>query len=175
MNWTDIRPALKTLIESLSGLVTVWEDEPRPFTPPDAQAICLLQTIGIGGQGRDECRTIQDLTQPKGQEMSDEWRGNRRFRLTVKVESLIQTDAGFAYEYLERVRDKLPRESTRRSLHAVNCAVEQIEQTQDLTGALDDRNRSIAALDIMMAARNVVLDDERYPYIESADIIGTLQ
>lgn len=174
MNWATIRPVLKDLIGNLSGLVAVWEDEPRPFTPVDTQAICILSTKDAGGQGWDECRTANDPTQPTGQELQDHWIGNRNFVLTVKVEALIQTDAGFAYGYLELVRDRLWFKSSGRTLRAINVAITDIGKTVDLTGALDDRNRSIAALDVMLAARGAATDPERYPYIGTWDVTGTL-
>ncbi len=175
MNWEIIRPALKTLIQDLSGLAegtTVWEDEPRPFNPG---ALVLLASTAIATLGRDECFTSQDLNQPMGQEKQDNWHGNRLLTLTIKVEALNQTDSQFSYNHLERIRNRLNFRRVGASLRAVNLAIAEIGQTVDLTTALDDRNRSVAALDIRLAARVTVQDPDRYPYIGTVDITGTLQ
>lgn len=171
MNWGVVRPVLKEQVKGIVGLETVWEDEPRPYNP---EALCIIAITAVVGQGWDECRTEQDLNQPKGLEMQDNWIGNRFFTLTVKVESLVQTDTGSAYQYLETVRDKFYFRGVSAALRAVNCAVTDLLPTVDLTAALDDRNRSIAALDVRFAARTAIQDPARYPYVETWDVDGAL-
>lgn len=172
MNWGTIRPILKTQVGLIVAVPTLWEDEPRSFNP---EALCLLTITAVSGQGWDECRTQQDLNQPLGLEMQDQWCGNRSFTLTARIESLIQTDTGNAYNYLELVRDKFWFRGTSAILRAANLAIRGLEPTVDLTATQDDRNRSIAALDIKIDARTSILDPERYPYVETWDVTGALQ
>lgn len=176
MNWEQIRPAIKTLIGDLSGLTTLWEDEPRPYewTPPDTPAFCTISVTSSVGQGSDENRIQQDLNQSIGQELQDVWIGNRDLTLTVKVESEIQTDNGNAYFYIERIRDRMWFRSSRAAMHAVNVAIRDLLPAVDLTTTRDNRKRSIAAFDILLTARNLTVDPVRYPYIATWDISGTL-
>lgn len=171
MNWGAVRPVLKSLIADLSGLVTNWEDEPRGFGDTFA-TLTITSCVGVGW---DECRTQQDLTQPTGLELQDVWIGNRNMTLTVKVESLIQTDTGNAYQYLELVRDKLWFRGSAARCRAVNVAIVDQGQTVDLPMPRDDRMRSIASLDIMLSVRNLIIDPERYPFIGTWNASGTLQ
>lgn len=169
MNLDAIKPALKTLIGNLSGLTTVWEDEPRPFNPG---ALVLLSFTAISTIGQDEMVRNQDLNQSPGEELEDEHRGNRAATLTVKVESQVQTDTGSAYWHLERVRERLPFRSTLAALRAVNCSLTDSGTTVDLTGSQDDRERSIAALDVFLAVRTSLADPERYGYIATVGKTG---
>ena len=172
MNWTAIRPVIKTLISDLSGIQTLWQDEPRPFTNT---AFCILEIISNVGQGHDECRTEQDLTALQGEEKQDVWIGNRHLTLSIKAESEIQTDDGNAYRYLEQIRNRLVFRSSRATLRAVNVAVLEIMATQNLPAIRDERWRSIASLDVMLAVRNLTIDPVRHGYIATVDITGHLQ
>jgi hypothetical protein len=175
MNWGTIRPGLKALITSLSGgLEAFWVDEPRGFTDPSTQAILTLTIKSVTTIGWDEMSQLQDLTKPTGHELQDEWRGNRRFTLSIKAESEIQTDTGSAYQYLENVRDRLNFRGSCETLRGLDCVVVNLIPTEDLTAALDDRNRSIAVLDVIMNARVLFLDPAEYGYIETAPVTGTL-
>jgi hypothetical protein len=162
MNLDTIKPALITLFGTLSELTTVWEDEPRPYS---LGALTLLSYTAISSLGHDEVHRKQDLDQPQGQELADQHRGIRLATLTIKVESMIQTDTGSAYWYLERIRERLPFRGTLEALRAVNCALVRAGTTVDLTAALDDRQRSIAALDVTLSVRTDVDDPTRYGYI----------
>jgi uncharacterized membrane protein YcjF (UPF0283 family) len=107
--------------------------------------------------------------------MQDVHTGVRQFTLTVKIEALTQTDARFAYNALETIREKLKFRKVKAALLGVECSIADIGQTVDLTAALDDRNRSIAALDVRLNAAIKIVDPDRYPYIGSWDVNGTLQ
>jgi len=162
MNLDTIKPALKALVKNLSGLDTVWEDEPRPYNPG---ALALLAFTVITPVGQDEVVRKQDLNQDKGQELADEHRGVRQATLTVKVESQVQTDTGSAYWHLERVRERLPFRSTGDALRAVNCALIRSGPTLDLTQNWDDRQRSVAALEVFLNVRTSLEDPARYGFI----------
>jgi hypothetical protein len=169
IDWAEVKPAILSLVKDLIGLETVWEDEPRPFNPG---ALCLLSVTAVAVQGSDERRIVPG---PDSVEIQDLYVGNRLFTLTIKVESLVQEASLSAYQYLERARGKFEFRSTTERIHLVNCAIGKTEATVDLTAAFDDRNRSIAALDVHMAGRFTVLDPDLYPYIATAAVTGTLQ
>lgn len=171
MNLETIKPALKELFQALSGFPTVWENEPRPYNPG---ALTILNYTAIASVGIDEGVTTQDLNQPQGQELADEYRGVRQVTLTVKIEALDQTDAGNAYQALERVREQLPFRGTGEALRAVNCALSRVMSTEDLTEALDDRQESIAALDLILTVRTSTPDPTRYGYIATVAVTGIL-
>lgn len=177
MHWNEIRPAIKTLIGSISELTTVWEDEPRPFewSQGNVAAICLLKITNVVDIGTGEIRTVK-----VGDVLKDEHRADKLFTLTIKAQSAIQTDDGSAYQYLELIRAKLKFKGSEAALLAVNCSISQLLQTVDLSFTSDDRWRSTAALDVIMNAKGVIVDPVGYPYIAGVeaqgegDIAGTI-
>lgn len=184
MNWDSIRPAIKTLFGQMGSdpsavdtppMQVVWEDEPRPFTDPTRQAIMILNIFAVVGHGGDEQTIQQDLTRLQGTELQDLYAGIRSFTLSCRVESEIQTDTGFSYEYLERVRNALNYRFNIDTLHALNLAWIDALPTRDLSMTIDDRRHSIANLDIMFARRVVYQDPHRYGYIATAPLTGTLK
>lgn len=176
MHWGTIKPAIKTLIGNLSGLTTVWQDEPRPFafTPPSTPAICIISLGAVRELGTGTVIREQDLNQATGQEMADEHRSDKVVTLTVKVESEIQTDTGDALEYVERVRQRIKFRGSLEALRDVNLAINQIGQTVDLGESRDSRRRAIAALDVILNVKTTIQDPNRYPYIGSVDVAGTV-
>lgn len=173
MDLPSIRPAVKSLVAALTGLVALWENEPRTATPPTApQALALLTLRPTGSLGWDESRASYDANQPQGEEFEDTLCGVRRATLTVKVESLSETDTETPAVFLERLRDRLARRSSREALNAVGCAYVGDAGVIDLTTPKHGRYYPTAALDILLAVRVSEADPARYGYIDSVDISG---
>lgn len=171
MDWVAIKPALKTLLGNLSGLVTVWKDEPRPMTPNGAdKALCLLSLAPTSGQGFDERGRIYDATQPLNREMQEVLIGVRNVTLSVRVESFDQSHSKTALHYLEHVRARFRWKTTTAALKAINVAFRGTHEIIDLSGMKDQRIASMANLDIKLGMVSVEANPSRGGYIETVDL-----
>lgn len=174
MDLVAIQPALKALIANLTGLDAYFDDEPRDaLVNPDNGAIALL-TLGTPVSiGWDERAQVLVQDPDPGGDIKDEWRGNRKVTLTIKIESYDQTPGRTALWYLEQVRNRLPFQSTRAALEAVRLALVSSGNSVNLPTARDDRQVSIAAMDLVLANRTITLDPVAYPYLEKlGPVIG---
>lgn len=170
--WETIRPALLSLVGSLTGLQTIWSDQPQPFVSPTTRAIIRLSHGRMITQGRDEIRWDYDAARPMNEEIRDTITGLRTFALTIRCESFEQTDAHVAAEYLEQIRNRLHRRTSTASLNAVGCAVISFSPVVDLPIAVDGRAASVASLDVMLRFAMAEDDPARYGYIATVDATG---
>lgn len=126
--FVDVRAMLLALVQSIAptapngtGYQVDWENARRDFTDSDNQARILLKTRGLQGIGFDEDRITYDSTQPAGQELTTTKCGNRKFFLTIKVESsdfeVHTADAILSYMYT-----RMQWDSSAAQLNAANCA-----------------------------------------------------
>lgn len=166
MNLGTIQPVLKAQVAAWAGIPASWEDEPRNFGGP---AVAYLSLPSIVGQGRDEVITTRDPLATPGQDMGDEYRGSRLLTLTVKVESFDQTAGKTAVAYLELVRIRAFQRTARDALAAVSVALVRAMAPVDLSTVVDGRRNSLAALDLILAARVSDVNPTRYPYLASVD------
>lgn len=176
MNLATIRPGLATLIASMSGLTTVWEDAARPFgmTAPSVPAFVMLSTVSLIGLGRDECRTAFDADAPLNEELSDTFVGQRTWVVQVRVESEVQTDSGNADTYLEQIREQIRFTRNRATLDAVNVAYQSASQRVNLSQVIDGRMRSIVAADFTFTVATTTTDLNAYGYVATATLVSEI-
>ncbi len=165
----DIRIAVRGLFATLTGLDTVWVDEPRPITSDVTDGICLLSITSSVGQGRDETVQDQDLTQPLGEELADIYISNTFLVITAKIESANLLGGLSSLDYLEQARKRIQWKSSAAILHAVSTSWVECESPVPLTELRDDHQVSIWALDFRFFSRLVELDPARYPYLETVN------
>jgi hypothetical protein len=179
MDFSTIRPAIKALISSLSGLNAEWEESQRPFLDPATMAIVLLKARPVASKGtRDSVVEEFDATRPQGEEFQEVTLGSRTLVVSVKVESWDQRDAFVAHGYAERVRNRLSWASSRAALREVNVSLAKCQTIQDLDRTEDNRRISVAVLDLLLNVHVREVDTaNRYGYIQTveleADIRGT--
>lgn len=171
INWAAIRPVIKTLIATISGLQTEWADQPRQYTDPTIRAQLLLSTLSPIGSGWDQVVIEQDLGQAQGSELVDRIDRIINFTLSIRCESLEQSDGKTATHYLERVRTRLNFRSSWETLNASNIAVFGDNTLQDLGASLDGRMASIAVLDLKCRVGGSENDPVRYGYLASVALV----
>lgn len=174
VNWSSIRPALRDIVAALSGLQTVWADQPQPYVDPAQRAIARLSIKSVVSQGWDENGQDFDPQQPQGFELADLWSGIRKFTLSIRIESFEQSDGKTAQEYCEDVRARLYWRSSVEACHAVNCAVYSDEQTVEVPVQADDRAQSVAVLDLRCRVMIHVIDPDRFSWIENVGLVPNL-
>lgn len=157
MNFETAQNALKAWWATQTGLQhVVWEDEPRPFSPPSSGALGILNMPTIAPVGVDETRWAHDSGAPAGADMIPTQVGNRRVTLVCKVESISQKPADLARAIVERARTRARRPSSIAALVAAGFAVIRAEATRSLSFPLDDRMRPRASFDLLLG----LLDSE---------------
>jgi hypothetical protein len=173
MDLESLQPAFKTLIETISELETVWEDEPRPFVDPMSKAICLLTITASAERGTgDDRKTNQDLTKPQGEELADTFTGLREVTLSAKIESYDQSPGFTGRQYAERIRNGMKWRSSQAVLNGLGCSVIRVMDPVDLSETRDDHRVSIVAVDVRL---NVMLehsDPVRYGYVTRVVVNG---
>lgn len=167
---SDVCAALVTLVQALTGLDTVWIDQPRPEVNDVTRGIALLSFTAVQAVGRDEVRSAFDVGT---QDFGDTAVGQRILPLRIRVESYDQNDTSTAWNYLERLRTRLRWQSSIDALQTVKCGVAVTGPTMALQVMADDRAVSAAALDVSLNCELSEADPTRYPYV--AEIQGTSQ
>lgn len=170
MNLETIEGTIKEVVGEVSGLDTVWEDEPRPMTNPETGAICLLNWTTIRGRGVDDRIKLQDLNLPQGEELADQYRGLREGTLTIKVEAHWQLSNDRASHYLEKVRDRIQWRGYRARLRAAGIGLARVGSPVAAPEIRDDRRLSIAAVEVILNLVVTEEDPNRYGYVATVEI-----
>lgn len=170
MHWNTVRPVLKSLVGTCSGLSTQWLNEPRDFawTAPDIAAICLLSVTSV-----IDLATSEILQLPSGSnQIQESYISWKRITITVRVESDVHTDTENAEFFIEQIRAKLQFRSSRDVLASVNCATNEIFQSVSFGVRTDGRERSHVAFDWVLNCRAEMTDPEPLDTIGSVEISG---
>lgn len=171
MDLVVIQPALKSLVEALTGIDAYFENDPRDsFINPETGAHALLRIGSPTIIGKDECRTIEVEDPEPGEELQDLWEGQRSFVLTIKVEAFDPAPDKNAIHLLEGLRNRLPFKTTQAALEAARCALIKSGVVLDLGESRDDHIWSIGALDLTLSTRVSTLDPVKHTYISDIRI-----
>lgn len=149
--WAQRRAALLSLIETISGLQTVWADSEQPYYDPVEQAVVKLRILDSRIQGHAE-RRLTDLgvaaPAPNLEESID---ALRALLFEVRVESWIQDDDRFAFNAALDIRNSLDFTSSLAALRAVELSLARINETIDLPQVSEeDRAISTAILNVQL-------------------------
>jgi hypothetical protein len=172
--WNDIRPGLLNIIKQISGIETVWKDQPQGYVPPTVSygapvttlgTICKLAIGPTSGRGlADELRT-----EIEGNELHDTVIGVRLFTLKILIECFDQKDGKTADHYLEQIRSRFAFRSTKKLLRAINVAYVSSGDIIDLSPIRDNRAVSIFNLDIRFSCLAIDEDPTAETYIETVE------
>jgi len=167
VDFEALRNALKKTFEKASGgLQTIVEDEDRPFMDPSKGAMVIFSTPRFQQIGVDEIRYQNDPTDPL--KLVPAVVGNRRMRISVKVESMSQEPNGSAMFYAERIRTRLKFPSVVDIMRDAGVALIESLPTVSAPYLIDDRMRARAVLDLSFAVASCDLD-------EPIETIGSLE
>jgi hypothetical protein len=163
INWTNIRPALLTLFEDLSGLQTVWHEKRRPYVKPKDQAIVLLAVRSAQGVGIDDRRYRDTGESIPDYPYRESANGHRLVSLDIRVESFRHDDDRFAFNAAETIRTRLGWRSSHEALLAHEVAIVTKGETLDVSGLVqDDRVTSVAVFEAILGV-GVCEEDTKHP------------
>lgn len=101
--------------------------------------------------GHDWTKYEEDASLPDGEDYVPEQRGIRRFTLQLRLESINTKPGWSARNFLERVRMRLRRPSSRATMRSLGLAIERSEAITQLPDETNgERRLSAATLDIHM-------------------------
>lgn len=151
--WSIIRPAIAAIVVAATGLAVEWDANKAGYIAPDDQAIVFARVRTTRQIGRDETRMV-DLELPKPAATLERTNyGQRVIGLEIRVEAFRHDDDTFAMVAAEQIREAFEEADHAAELLAVNCAVVELGQVQDLGRVMtDDRAVSVAVFELQIAA-----------------------
>lgn len=167
------REALRSLIADVSGLETLWEDQPRPYLDSLTRAWVLLSELSHATLGRDEL-TYRTLAAPNDSKVQAVSQGVRRFTLSIKLESYELSDDETAMVRSEDLRDllRLPFASHRLNCHGFGFV--RFQDTADRSYVVDQRRISVSVIDMVLSRIRSVKDRVLTETIETVGITACL-
>ena len=174
MNFGSIKPAILAVVASGCGCPAEWRDQKASYVGSDrVVAWCSLGRTKMRGSV-DEVRTEYDGDQPQGEEMRDTVVAWREMVLSVQVQSLDTTDAKDAIGYLETLRTRLRMRSYIDALAAVNVSYVGTLATVPNPTPIDEHIASMATLDVRLSLTIAEADANRFGYIKTVDMQGSV-
>lgn len=172
MDFSTIRPALKSWVSTQLGIDTVWRDEAQDYTVLPRAKLNMISSRGVG---IDELRHNIDEGQPLGSDLVPTVSGLREFTLSIFVESDDQTAGNTAMQYLENLRTSLSKPSVIAGFKAAEVAWQRAEPVVPIEQKFDDFVESAASLDVVFNANaNEADTDEGGSYVSTAEVTAHL-
>jgi hypothetical protein len=151
MDFATIRPALKTWVETITGIPdrnVYWFRKPRGWRGLHA----ILRMNPPANQGRDAVNYEDTPGAPAGQEITPIVTGNREFTLQIKVISYSEDDDKMAMYYTDLIHDSLRLPTSIAAFRAVSIGFQQVMSHVDLEEIKDSRDTSVAQIDLRFNA-----------------------
>lgn len=167
--WEDINPALLDLVSRLAfpgkQFTAQISGRSNKATSPTIQTEIFLRVRSITPIGAEETRKVRI----DGADHFAQY-GQRRVIYELRVESLKNTDAAWAWSAMERIRTRLWRPSSLEVLAGLNMALLDTGTALDLPSVRDRREWSIAAMDVTFGAAFLDIEDAPYNWIQRVEI-----
>lgn len=171
MNWAAIKPALKAIIVSATGLSAAgaveWQGDSKAdgFRPYPRVYLSRSAMAGVGVDSeRWELDEYGNVTVNIG--------GQRQCTLSVRIESDDQ-DGGTALTVSDRLRMRLRRKSVLAALSQIGFSLNAIQSVTAFTGfTKDSREVSVVNVDVLLNAVDVDQDDTEFTddYFEAVHV-----
>ena len=172
MNIAIYKTAIKSWVETQSGLTAQWRDERGGWQAKTRARLHLHTTQAVGV---DHIRWEQDTDLDPGEDFVPTFSGNREITLSIFVESRDQSGSNVASYYLEKLRTSLRKESVKSTLRTAGLAFSTAEAVVDLTSWVDDRIESKASLDVHFnAVVNETDTDAVDSFVETVEIAAEM-
>lgn len=188
IDFAALKASTVAIVRALSGLSAVsYEDDASEVPPPAESASATFMFFGIAQIGHDERRYDRDTASVWGQggdtseipeggtepPVIETVQGRREITLRIKVRSS-WLDGNFeARFYLERMRTRLYRESTRALFSAAGLGFQEVLLATDANETIDGHRAAVAILDLRFNVLAVDVDTENpIPTIERVDVLG---
>jgi hypothetical protein len=173
MTWEAIQCGLTALVAKLIGTepeAVAWEGEPvgaRDFPQVDLK----LWSRSAPEVSEDEVRYVD---QGDDTDLAVQLLGERVLTVTVVARAREQLPDARAWALLERLRDRLALPSSLAALAALGLAFREVGDPLDLSDVRNQRQESVAALELQLNYTSCVADpEETVGTIEHVEIGGT--
>jgi hypothetical protein len=163
MNYSTVRTALKSWVETLTGLPCFWSGSKEASYFKTSHCILFLstpQTLGTDAVNRE-----YDSGGGSGTEITPYQRGHRTFTLEVQVYSHRASSGYDAREYTSLIRDSIMLPEHAESFRAASVAFGSVLLETDLPTTEDNRVYSVAQIDLRFFGNSLV-EGTKYGYIE---------
>lgn len=174
MLWATLAPFIKTTLTGLALDVAdpLWtgvkfRDQKRPFVSPTVKAeivIRIAQSRRIAGGER------ATFTPGSPGSLSIAMHGVREFTVNVQAKSYRLEYAGWAHEYLERIRTRIERQSVRDAMLVQSLVCHDVGPIIELEGKEDGAALSVGSLDLFMRAGFVDTAETSQNWIETIEL-----
>lgn len=164
LNWSEINPALVSLITSLAvespeAWRAEWRDRPLKAVDQKQKLQLTLKVTNVSAFGDDEIRyesVSESSTDPADAAflggLRENLTGQRKFTLQLQALTLENTDQLNAVAVLERVRTRLRRQRSINALHAIDVAHIRSGNVIDIATVKEGRVVPRASLDLTLGA-----------------------
>lgn len=173
IDWQTIEDALYDWFAEQSGVPVVWadQDSPQPQAYPFGTIAIISGPNIVGASGNDELRTSTDLGQPAGEEVLQEFGGQRE--MTVSCQVFTKPPESFnpsvhARAIMSRVQSSLAAPSVLEAFLAAGLAVVNQGDVDDLSEAVEDTWIGRSNLDVLFGLS--ACSSERTGYIKTVEI-----
>jgi hypothetical protein len=176
MMWTTIAPALLAAVQGIALQpsdplwVAEWQDEQRTFGSPTAQVKVFLEVTS--------CAPVFDATRTTADGLGSPIQtahAIREFVLNVQVKSYDSTYAFWAFEYAERIRTRMNRDTVLEALAAVETKFLRASPITRLEYNEDGHAIKVANLDLFMRAGFVDEAESGIGWIDSVALTSKLR
>lgn len=179
LDWSQISPALKALFSDLAfagvspPFEAQWRDRQRNFTHQGTQTDLLLEVTNIRMPPGEDDRLFEMVGAGDSAILAEKLKGDRLITLNVRVESMDQSDALWAWATIERIRTRLDRLTSHARLRTVGLAFVRTMAATALPAPRDRRILSIASMDVLLCAAFEDTDlSGALSWIERVEITG---
>jgi len=172
MTIATYKNALKSWVETQTGLTAQWRDEQGVWQPKTRARLHLSDFDGVGvGYTRWEV----DAELEAGQDLVPTFSQDGVLTVSIIITSRNQDGSNIAASYLRKLRVSLRKPSVRSALRAAGLAHATTEPTVDLSSLVDDRVESQAQMDVHFnVAYNERDEAEADSYVETWAITSSL-
>lgn len=171
MNWATLQDAIKDWFATWTGLVVVWENEPRP-TILRHQGFGILAVTTIQNVGQDFVQTSEG-SDPN--DLLPTVVGQRIFTVSCRVVSRSHTPNLTGKHFLERARSSLKLPSVLTAFQEAEIAVVSCSPTVEIAAKWDDRMESVASFELTLATVSTLADSEDLGTIGTIELSSTIE
>ncbi len=184
--WTTLYPALLRLFGRLASnddqsFEAEDRDRPRKIMSDAHRFTLTVRLLSVIGLGEDEERfdlipgNATGADRKYAGQLRPNITGQRKLVLQLECDSIENTDSGWAWTMIERVRTRMRRRTSIEALDAVEAALIRVGQGVQANFRHEGRMHSRVLLDIELGC--VVNDQDPIPtgWIERVEVTGHLQ
>jgi len=183
--WQTLYPALLGLFGHLASgddtYVAEDRDRPRKLMSDTRKFTLAVRVLSVIGIGEDEERVefippgTTGPDAPWANQLRSTITGQRRITLQLEADAIENTDVGWAWMHIERIRTGMQRQSSLAALAAADAALIRVGNAVQANFVHAGRMHSRVLLDIQIGAVVNDVDPAPVGWIQTVEITGHTQ